>query len=179
MSKKWIVTALSLVVIGGAALVFAANTSWLTGSTDEQLSTLAGVQPGLGTVMIEYADRMGNMYYAAKVDNWGMAAYQLKEATEIQEVGETTRPGKAGLLKAFEGSNLTRVGNDIVNQDFKVFESDFGAMVEGCNACHAGTGHDFIVYQLPDQAAVPAKLDTGQTFTKEQLQGILAELLGQ
>ena len=55
----------------------------------------AGTQPGLGTVMIEYSNRYTDMYYAAKSGNWPLAAYQLKEALEIQEVGETTHPARA------------------------------------------------------------------------------------
>lgn len=51
-------------------------------------------------------------------------------------------------------------------------------MVESCNACHQGTGHRYIVYQLPDRPLIPAKLDTGQTFTKEELEQILSDLLG-
>ncbi|MFQ6033456.1 MAG: hypothetical protein ACE5LD_01670 [Candidatus Bipolaricaulia bacterium] len=179
MSKKWFLLGLSVALIASAALAFAAHTSWLTGTTEEKFETLAAIQPGLGTVMIEYGNRMGNMYYAAKADNWGMAAYQLKEAVEIQEVGETTRPSKAELLKAFEESSLKPLAQDIVNQDFSAFQSDFNTMVSSCNACHQGTGHRYIVYQLPSQPAVPAELETGQTFTTEELQQILADLLGE
>ena len=179
MAKKWILLGLGVALLAGVTLAFAAHTSWLTGTTEEKFETLAAIQPGLGTVMIEYADRMGNMYYAAKAGNWGMAAYQLKEAVEIQEVGETTRPSKAPLLKAFEEGSLKPLAQDIVNQDFDAFQKDFNSMVQSCNACHQGTGHRYIVYQLPSQPAVPAKLDTGQTFTAEELQKILADLLGE
>ena len=80
-----------LALAGGA---YAAS-DWLKGSTDKQLKALAAIQPGLGTVMIEYANRYSDIYYAAKGGNWPLAAYQLKEMGEIQEVGETTRPGRA------------------------------------------------------------------------------------
>ena len=30
---------------------------WLTGTTEQQLKTLANIMPGPGTVMIEYGDR--------------------------------------------------------------------------------------------------------------------------
>jgi hypothetical protein len=52
--------------------------------------------------MIEYGYRYTTAYYAAKAGNWGLAEYQLKEMREIQEVGETTRPARAGALKGFE-----------------------------------------------------------------------------
>lgn len=179
IKKLVLVSVLSAVIIGGAALFTLADSSWLTGTTDEKLNTLAKIQPGLGTVMIEYGNRMGNMYYAAKAKNWGMAAYQLNEAVEIQEVGETTRPNRVRLLKAFEDKSLKPLARDIVNQDFGAFQKDFSAMVSRCNTCHKATGHRYIVYELPSQSLVPAKLDTGQTFTKEQLEKILKELLAE
>ncbi len=103
-----------LALVGGA---YAAS-DWLTGSTDERLRTLAAIQPGLGTVMIEYANRYSDIYYAAKGGNWPLAAYQLKEMREIQEVGETTRPGRADALKAFEQSFLDPLEKTIEAKDF-------------------------------------------------------------
>jgi hypothetical protein len=178
LKKIVLVSVFGGVLIGSAALLTFADSSWLKGTTDKKLDTLASIQPGLGTVMIEYSNRMGNMYYAAKAKNWGMAAYQLKEAVEMQEVGETTRPARAGLLKGLEDNSLKPLARDIVNQDFGAFEKDFSAMVTSCNACHNGTGYGYIAYELPSQPLVPAKLDTNQTFSKEQLGKILGDLVG-
>jgi len=65
----------------GATVTLARDAPWLKGTTDEKLKTLAAIQPGLGTVMIEYSNRAGNVYYAAQAGNWGLAAYQLNEMT--------------------------------------------------------------------------------------------------
>jgi hypothetical protein len=178
IKKLLLVSVVGGVLIGSAAMLTFADSSWLTGTTDKKLNTLANIQPGLGTVMIEYGNRMGNMYYAAKAKNWGMAAYQLKEAVEIQEVGETTRPNRASLLKAFENKSLKPLARDIVNQDLGAFQNDFSAMVSSCNACHKATGYGYIAYGLPTQPLVPAKLETDQTFTKEQLEKILKDVTG-
>jgi hypothetical protein len=178
LKKIILVSLLGAALIGSAALLTFADSSWLKGTTEKKFDTLASIQPGLGTVMIEYSNRMGNMYYAAKAKNWGMAAYQLKEAVEIQEVGETTRPGRASLLKAFENKSLKPLARDIGNQDFGAFQNDFSAMVTSCNACHKGAGYGYIAYELPSQPLTPAKLDTNQTFSKEQLGKILGDLLG-
>jgi len=56
-----LVAALSLAAAG----TYAAS-DWLKGSADEKLKTLAEIQPGLGTVMIEYGARFTNVYYAAR-----------------------------------------------------------------------------------------------------------------
>ena len=74
--------------------------------------------------MIEYSNRYTDMYYAAKSGNWPLAAYQLKEAFEIQEVGETTRPAqRADALRAFEQAFLDPIGKAIQAKDFEQFDT--------------------------------------------------------
>jgi hypothetical protein len=148
------IVVLVLVVAAGA---YAAS-DWLKGSPEEQLKTLAEIQPGLGTVMIEYSGRFTNMYYAAKGGNWALADYQLKEAREIQEVGETTRPKRAEMLKGFEGSYLEPLGAAIKAKDFKKFDEAAKAAIEGCNGCHAAQGFPFIKYQLPKGPTSPLSM---------------------
>ncbi|HEY5983458.1 MAG TPA: hypothetical protein VIU38_08290 [Anaerolineales bacterium] len=109
---------------------------------------LWNIQPGLGTVMIEYGNRLGRMYYAGKAGNWDMAKYQLDEMVEIQEVGETTRPGRAAGLKAFEDGYLGALDQAILAQDTTAFDAAFAGAVDGCNACHAASsGSNWKSYQ--------------------------------
>jgi hypothetical protein len=128
---------------------------WNTGTIEEQVQRLNDIQPGLGTVMIEYSTRYTNMFYAAKGGNWDLAAYQLKEALEIQEVGETTRPARAPALKAFESAFLDPIADTIAAQDFKAFKAAFKAGINGCNDCHAAQGFPFIKYELPSAPLMP------------------------
>jgi len=147
-------------VAGGILLVVGtayAAPDWLKGSTDEKIKTLADIQPGLGTVMIEYSNRFTNLYYAAKGGNWKLAEYQLKEALEIQEVGEATRPKRAKGLKKFEDESLFKVSKAIQGKDFAMFEAAFNDAVKGCNACHDDEGFGFIVYELPPAPVSPLK----------------------
>ena len=116
------------------------------------LDQIAEIQHGLGTVMIEYGTRYNRMYQAAKAGNWDLAKYELKEATEIQEVGEFTRPGKASMLKTFEHTYLTPLDTAIDAKDWSAFETAYNNGVKGCNNCHAATGHEFIKYVLPSNA---------------------------
>ncbi len=113
------------------------------------LRDMAEIQPGLGTVMMEYGKRFYIAYYAAKEGNWDLAKYELEEAKEIQEVGETTRPGKAQMLKAFEQSYLDPLEKAIDAKDWNAFEKAYSNAVQGCNNCHAATGHPYIKYVLP------------------------------
>ncbi len=150
-----LVPALIFVLI--AAVAYAAP-AWLKGSTEQQLKTLADIQPGLGTVMIEYGARYGNMYYAAKGGNWDLAAYQLKEAREIQEVGETTRPARAEALKTFEKSYLDPLELAIKAKNFATFDKAFKNGIAGCNGCHAAQGFPYIKYQLPKGPTFPLSM---------------------
>jgi hypothetical protein len=166
-----------MVLLAGATIVLAQDAPWLKGTTDEKLKTLAAIQPGLGTVMIEYSNRAGNVYYAVQAGNWGLAAYQLNEMTEIQEVAENTRPARAKALQGFEKTALGPLAKDIVNQDTSAFHGDFDKMVAQCNGCHRANGYGFIVYKLPDHPATPARMDAGMKFTKPDLEKLLGDLL--
>ena len=150
---------IQVLAVLGAVLALTAvgahGQDWLKGSTEEKLKALADIQPGLGTVMIEYANRFGNAYYAAKGGNWDLAAYMVKEMREIQEVGETTRPARADALKAFEKSYLDMLDAAIKAKDFKKFAAGFKDTVQGCNGCHAGQGFPYIKYQLPKAPPSP------------------------
>ena len=115
---------------------------------------LWNIQPGLGTVMIEYGHRFALAYAAAEAGNWGMAEYQIKEALEIQEVGEVTRPGKAELLKEFESTYVDPVAQAVQNQDLATFEAKYDEMVQGCNGCHEATGHAYVQFETPTASPV-------------------------
>ena len=75
--RKTIIAAGCLIMLAGG--VAYAESAWLKGSTEDQLKALAELQPGVGTVMIEYSTRFTNMYYSAKGGNWALADYMLKE----------------------------------------------------------------------------------------------------
>lgn len=126
------------------------------GELDELTKKTWEVQPGLGTIMMEYGNRMGVIYNAAVAGNWGMAGYQLKEAREIQEVGETTRPKRADALKAFEKTYLDPLEETIKAKDLAKFKDAYSKAVVGCNGCHAAAGYDFIKFKIP---AAPTHFD--------------------
>jgi hypothetical protein len=108
------------------------------------IQQLSDIQPGLGTVMIEYARRMGTLWFAGQAENWDLAAYQLLEMREIQEVGETTRPARAAALKSFESSFLDPLDEQIKAKDKTQFQTAYNSAIQGCNACHGSqTSADF------------------------------------
>jgi hypothetical protein len=80
-------------------------------------------------------------------------------------------------LQGFEKSGLSPLAKDIVNQDATAFRGDFDKMVAQCNGCHRAAGYGFIVYQLPERPAMPAKMDAERKFAKADLEKLLGDLL--
>jgi len=120
------------------------------------VAQLSAIQPGLGTVMIEYGRRFGHLWFAEQASNWDFAQYQLTEMREIQEVAETTRPARAPALKSFESQFLDPLEEQIKAQDKIKFETAYNSTVQGCNSCHGSQtsadwpqGFRFIKVQLP------------------------------
>jgi hypothetical protein len=150
--NKTLIAAGCLMALAGSAN---AQSEWLKGSPEEQIKTLAELQPGLGTVMIEYSFRFGAMYYAAQGGNWKLAEYQLKEMIEIQEVAEHTRPGRAQALKQYEEKSLAPIGDAIKQQNLKAFNVAFQAGLKGCNECHVDQKFGFVHYVLPKSSPSP------------------------
>jgi hypothetical protein len=157
--RKTAIAAGCLIMFASAA-VYAAPPDWLKdkGTVEQKLKALADIQEAAGSVMIEYAMRYTNLYYAAKGGNWGLAGYQLKEQREIQEVAETTRPQFAPGLKAFESTYLEPLAKAIEAKDYKAFKVAFDRGVEGCNSCHASHGFPYIKFVLPKAPYAPLSM---------------------
>jgi hypothetical protein len=162
--KKLIIGALLLVGLSvvsacagpaGPAGTISPDTKITTSHGDITLGQVAEIQPGLGTVMQEYGRRFAMVKLAADAGDWGMAGYQLDEQIEIQEVGETTRPNDAAMLKSFEDSYLQPLEEAIKAMDKTAFDSTYSEAIDGCNACHVATGHPYVRFQMPQTSPEP------------------------
>lgn len=153
-----IVAAVVAVVVSGS------QTNGKLNAVDRQL-TLWDIQPGLGTVMIEYGTRFNNAWFAADAGNWDMVVYQLNEMTEIQEVGEKTRPARAEALKKFEDENVKALIAAAQSKDKAGFTDAYDKAISGCNKCHGeqkdAQGKDFrwIRIQRPSGPAPFSNVD--------------------
>jgi len=123
------------------------------------MDALSLIQPGLGTVMIEYARRMGSLWFAGEAGNWDMVHYQIIEMREIQETGEITRPPRAPALKSFESSFLDPLDATTQAKDKTQFETAYRSAIQGRNACHGSQtsadfpkGFSFVKVQVPQKS---------------------------
>jgi hypothetical protein len=159
MPRPFGVVALAVLVLGlVVGTAYTQPPDWNKGSTDEKIKRLSDLQPGLGTVMIEYGMRFTNAYYAAKGGNFELAQYMIKEMKEIQEVGEITRPARADLLKAFESNYLDKLDAAAKAKNWSQYSKLFPQVVNACNQCHAKVKMAYIVYQLPPSPPAPLKM---------------------
>ena len=55
--------------------------------TPLSLETLSQIQPGLSTYMLEAAQRLGVMWFAAKQNNWDLAAFEARETEGVLQHG--------------------------------------------------------------------------------------------
>jgi hypothetical protein len=129
------------------------------------IEDIAEIQPGLGTVMIEFGHRFYITYYAAKAGNWKLAEYELEELIEAQEVAEVTRPKYKKQLKDFEDDYLEKLEDAIEDKNFTKFEKLYTKTTKACNRCHKANGHPYIKYILPKN---PPKFLDMHALTKRE-----------
>ncbi len=139
---------LAIIAVVVAVVISNGQTTSKLNNADRSM-TLWNIQPGLGTIMIEYGARMNNAWWAVDADNWDMAKYQVKEMTEIQEVGEVTRPSHADALKKFEKNDIDPMMQAVDAKDKDAFVAAYDKAITGCNQCHGDTkGKDGSSYRF-------------------------------
>ena len=113
------------------------------------LDQLAEVQPGMGRLMKEIGERYHVIYYAAKGENWMLAAYQLSQVTNHMKIGSTLRPKFSEDLNTFIEEYLNPIMDTIKARDWNRFEEAYKKGIEGSNHFHQKYGYAHIRYVLP------------------------------
>lgn len=121
------------VLAGSTAVPFAAD-----------LNDVINVLPKFAIPMREVGDRFQNMYFAAKAGNWGLAYYMSKYMNGAMNPAQVTKPTEYQLWKSFYTETFAPVNKAILAKDLAAFEKEYTAVIQACNACHAGMGYAFI-----------------------------------
>ena len=66
-----------------------------------ELEELTALQPGLARLMPEVGARFWKAHYAARAENWPLAAWQLREMRKLMRLGAVTRPKYTDDLEEF------------------------------------------------------------------------------
>ncbi len=102
------------------------------------------VLPKFAIPMREVGDRFQNMYFAAKGGNWGLAFYMSKYMNGAMNPAKLTKPNEYPLWESFYNDKFAPVNKAIQARDMAAFEKAYTAVINDCNACHAGMGYGFI-----------------------------------
>jgi hypothetical protein len=110
--------------------------------------------PGLGEFMMATQLRHAKLWFAGEAKNWDLARYEIDEIKEgLDDAAEfdPTHDGipVADMLKANLGAPLAALIKAADGKDSVSFSVAFDKLTAGCNACHAGAQHGFIVIQRP------------------------------
>lgn len=124
--------------------------SWLQGSVDERLDTVAEQLRGFGVTMVEVDHRYRELYFAGQDRNWDYAAYQIEEIEEAIESGLQRRPKRAASAAMLEPA-LEVVEAAVSARDSHAFEQAFATLTASCNACHLAEDAAFIQVTTPQQ----------------------------
>lgn len=122
--------------------------SWLQGSVNERLETVADQLRGFGITMLEVDHRYGELYFAGQDRNWEYAAYQIEEIEEALEAGLQRRPARAQSAAMLDPA-LEAVEEAISARDPAAFEETFERLTATCNACHLAEDVGFIHVAAP------------------------------
>ena len=154
MKNKFITISLAVLLFG--TLIYAKDIKNIVVPTKHNknltIEDIAEIQPGLGSIMIEFGHRFYITYYAAKAGNWELAEYELEELMEAQEIAEVTRPKYKKQLKDFEDDYLEKLKDATEDKNFTKFEKLYTKTTKACNRCHVANKHPYIKYQLPKEA---------------------------
>jgi hypothetical protein len=120
-----------------------------TGKSVLSLDELGAVQPGLARLMPEIGGRIWKCYYAGKAGNRALAAFELKEAVNLMEMGVLLRPKYMDSMYSFIEDDVSRIASAIEAEDWAAFEEAFEHVIGQANAYHELYEKGFLRWKMP------------------------------
>jgi hypothetical protein len=110
--------------------------------------------PGLGEIMGSVQMRHAKLWFAAKGENWPLAAYELGELKEGFEDAVKYQPdfkGKpiAEMIGPATQMPLSELAKAIAEKNEAHFVKAYDQLSAACSSCHRSAGRGFIVIQRP------------------------------
>jgi len=108
-----------------------------------------GYVPGLGNIMGATQLRHFKLWFAGKLRNWELAAYELGQIKASFEDAATLYPGIPVTDMTIVEKPVRSIGDAIEAKDSTRFVKAFNDLTAACNACHQAIGRGFITIQVP------------------------------
>ena len=120
---------------------------WISPSYIPELSLLMGL----------LQLRQFKLSFAAEVENWDLAKYEVAQVRESLGAAARFYPEYENVPQAkliYEVSNpaLTAIDKAIAEKNRLVFKASFNDLTNSCNSCHRQTNHGFIVIRVPTRS---------------------------
>jgi hypothetical protein len=138
-----------LLQVFSCAMLAFLDSSFAVVAQDRAPPSSASYMPSLGDMMAAIQLRHAKIWYAANLNNWSLADYELRQL--MAGLKETTR-----LYADMPGSDMTGMEKVAVTTDESIkarnavrFEKAFAELTNECNNCHKATDRAFIVVRRP------------------------------
>ena len=87
------------------------------------------------------------LWFAGKLGNWRLAAYELDQlASSLEEAARRTPSSGTGDDTA---ARVTSLRQAIGGKDLQAFTKAYSELTNACNACHRAAGRGFVSVQVP------------------------------
>ena len=136
-----------------SALVVAAIP--LTGSLSRgETAQEEAIRPTLADLMALIQLRQFKIWYAERVRNWKLAAYELNQFQATIDRTQKLYPtapsiAQAALIKEKSEPAMMDLRRAISEKNNSLFEGAFTRVTASCNQCHEAAGVGFIVVRVP------------------------------
>jgi hypothetical protein len=112
------------------------------------------IRPTLADLMALTQLRQFKIWYAERVRNWKLAAYELEQFQATIDRTEKLYPtassiAEAALIKENSEPAMRDIRRAISEKSNSLFESAFTRITASCNLCHEAAGVGFIVVRVP------------------------------
>jgi hypothetical protein len=115
-----------------------------------QQPTDPGARPdrvGLSELMTATQFRHTKLWFAGKLKNWKLAAYELDQVASDLDQAATRLP--AGAAPELVARQIAALRTSIEARDVPAFSKAYGELTAACNTCHRAAGRGFISVQVP------------------------------
>ena len=108
----------------------------------------------LSALMLRFQTHAAKLWFSGQANNWPLAGFYVTELgetwTELRE-GAVVHDGHdvSALVDELLKPELLAVQEAVVTGDRPGFEAAYDSMLQHCNACHARTGHPYLVIRRP------------------------------
>lgn len=110
-------------------------------------AVLRSGEPGLPEQMIMIQLRHTKLWFAGKLGNWRLAAYQLDLLA--RDLDDAAKGLPAGLSVEDTTRQIISVRSAIDAKNVPAFTESYSGLTNTCNACHRAAGRGFISVQVP------------------------------